>query len=405
MSPRMRNLLANTALALGSVVFTCAVLFGGGELLMQHKYGAVPPGPPESAWARYDATRGWAMNPGRYSFFDVRAARRVDVSVNELGLRQGPVALQPSSGVQRVTVLGDSFIFGPPVNDRDTIPSHLQALAGKGYEIVNVSAPGYGTGQEYRLLEELRAKGYKPGDKLVIAFFTNDIQDNLGLDYATLARNPRQPVFGVDASGKLEQTTPPPPAPKHVGGQAPLLERSLFWMFLRYQLDVAVVSYPAILTVLDAVGMAPRLPRTPGIVSGWYAPQWEERWQVTESVLDYVVRAVRALPDAPEIHIAFVPSPFQLEGSFRRAAEASAGTDPSYRAFLDDPDRPQRLLEAFARRAGVPFVDLTPAVRQAAATTLMYFPREGHFNEAGNALAARVLFDKVISTPRQVAAQ
>src|SRR5205085_5006930 len=78
-SPRLRNLLANTSRALGSAVFTCAALFGGGELLMQKKYGAVPPGPPENAWARYDATRGWAMNPGHYSFFDVRAARRVDV--------------------------------------------------------------------------------------------------------------------------------------------------------------------------------------------------------------------------------------------------------------------------------------------------------------------------------------
>jgi hypothetical protein len=395
MSSRLKSLLANTALALGSTAVTCAALFAGGELLMQLKYGAVPPGPTES-WARYDETRGWAMKPGRYSYFDVKAARRVDVSINELGLRQGPLAPQPPRGVQRITVLGDSFIFGPPVDDPQTIPSRLQALAGAGYEIVNVSAPGYGTGQEFRLLEELRAKGYKPGGKLVIAFFTNDIQDNVGLDYDTLAPNPRQPVFHVDAAGNLQQTSPPPPAPRQKGAVR-LIDRSLFWPYLRYQLDVLMVSHPSILGLLDSVGLAPRLPRTPGIVSGWYAPQWEARWQVTENVLDYVVRAVRALPDAPEVHIAFVPSPFQLQGAFRRAAELSAGADPSYRAFLADPDRPQRLLEAFARRAGVPFIDLTPEVRKAAATTVMYFPREGHFNEAGNALAARVLFDKVIS--------
>jgi hypothetical protein len=44
----------------------------------------------------------------------------------------------------------------------------------------------------------------------------------------------------------------------------------------------------------------------------------------------------------------------------------------------------------------VPFIDITPAVRQAAATRLMYYPREGHFNEAGSRLAAQVLYERVI---------
>lgn len=397
MSPRLKSLLANTALAVGSTVFTCAALFAGGELVMRTKYGAVPPGPP-LGWARYDEQRGWAMKPGRYSYFDVQAARRVQVSVNELGLRGGPVAPQPPQGVQRITVLGDSFIFGPPVDDHETIPSRLQALAGKGYEIVGVAAPGYGTGQEYRLLEELRAKGYQPGGKLILAFFTNDIQDNLGLEYSTLTPQPPQPVFDVDAAGNLQAKTFPAPKP-HLGPREKpsLLERSLFWSYLRYQIDALVVSQPAILTTLDALGLTPRLPRTPGIVSGWYAPQWEERWQTTERVLDYVVRALRSQPDAPELYIAFVPSPFQLENGFRAAAKVNAKSDPAYQGFLENPDRPQHLLGAFAKRAGVPFIDLTPAVRQASLKAMMYFPREGHFNEAGNALAARVLYDKILA--------
>ena len=167
----------------------------------------------------------------------------------------------------------------------------------------------------------------------------------------------------------------------------------------RIHASALVVSQPAILTTLDVLGLTPRLPRTPGIVSGWYGPQWEERWQTTERVLDYVVRALRSQPDAPELYIAFVPSPFQLENGFRAAAKVNAKSDPAYQSFLENPDRPQHLLGAFARRVGVPFVDLTPAVREASLKAMMYFPREGHFNEAGNALAARVLYDQVVAPP------
>jgi hypothetical protein len=96
------------------------------------------------------------------------------------------------------------------------------------------------------------------------------------------------------------------------------------------------------------------------------------------------------------VYIAFVPSPFQVHDTFKRAIEADAGSDPRYASFLADPDRPQRVLRDLAQHLDVPFIDLTPAVREAAARELMYFPREGHFNEAGNKLAAQVLYQRVV---------
>lgn len=395
----LRNGLINAALVGSSVVLALALLFVAGEVLLRAKYGSVPPGPP-GEWSEFDEQRGWAMKPGRYSYFEVRAARRVDVAINELGLRQGPVKPEPAPGVERISIVGDSFIFGPPVDDRETIPAQLQAIAGERFEVVNISAPGYGTGQQFRLIERLRASGFKLGTKVVLSFFTNDVQDNLALDYATLEPNPRQPRFTIDAAGDLQQVSPRPPGPRRASSGPGLLERSLFVSFVRYQLEVLAVAYPGMVGALSSIGLAPSLPRTPGIVLGWHSPKWQEQWQASEQVIEYVVKQLRALPEAPEVYIAFVPSPFQVHDTFRRAVQDGANGDPMYASFLADTDRPQRVVRALAQRLEVPFIDITPAVRQAAARQLMYFPREGHFNEAGSRLAAQVLYEHVIQGKR-----
>lgn len=394
---RIRHGAINAALAAASALLALGLAFLGGELVLRAIYGSVPPGPPRS-WAEFDERLGWMMKPGRYSYFEVHAARRVDVTINKLGLRQGPLAPEPAPGVERISVVGDSFIFGPPVDDAETIPAQLQALAGSRYEVVNISAPGYGTAQQYRLIEELRAKGYKLGSKVVLSFFTNDVQDNLALDYATLAPNPRQPAFAVDAAGELKQVSAPvaPKPRKRRGGRAGLLERSLFASYVRYQLDVLAVSYPGMVSALRALGVVPSLPRTPGIVLGWHSPGWEEQWQVSARVLEYVVKRLRALPEAPEVYIAFVPSPFQVHETFRRAVVSGAGGDARYASFIADSDRPQRVLRALAGRLEVPFIDLTPAVRAAGERAPMYYPREGHFNAVGCRVAAEVLYERVI---------
>lgn len=393
--------LAKTALVIGSLILSGALLFAGGEIYLQTEHGSVPPGPP-AEWNTYDLRRGWTLKPGRYSYFHVQALRRVDVVINELGLRNGPVSRETKPGVERVIVLGDSFVFGPQLNAGETITSQLQDFAGASFEIVNVSVPGYGTGQQYRLVEELQAKGYQLGRKLILVFFTNDIQDNLGLEYSTLERNPWQPSFGVDASGNLQQTVPRPHQTDGGGGRG-LLARSLFAQFLRYYLEVLVVSHPFILRIVEAVDMTPSLPRTPGIVAGWHGPQWQSMWRVTEGVLEHLVGAIRAVPDGPEIFIAFVPSPFQVHEAFRRIIEAGADGDARYASFLSDPDRPQRVLQALASRLDVPFIDMTPALRRAAARSLLYFPREGHFTEAGSAITARVTYEQAIQKKAAVA--
>jgi hypothetical protein len=283
------------------------------------------------------------------------------------------------------------------VHERSTISARMQALAGSGYEVVNVGIPGYGTGQQYLLLEDLRSKGYRVGSKLVLAFFTNDLQDNLGLDYSTLERHAPQPAFSVDADGTLRHSATQPPRARSGAAPRSVFERSLFVQLLRYQVEVLMVSHPWLLACAEAIRIAPRLPRVPGVIAGWYGAQWQDMWKLTEEVIEHVVKSVRATPDAPEVYVALVPSPFQVHESFKRTVAAAANGDARYASFLSDPDRPQRVLEALARRLDVPFIDLTAPLREAAEKSLVYFPREGHFNELGSAIAAQVIYERVLS--------
>ena len=390
-----RNFFANAALVLASTFLSVTLLLAAGEVTLRWRYGALP-----TEWRvpmkAYDERRGWVLQPGHYSYFDTKAARRVDVSINELGLRNRPLSRESEPGVERIMLLGDSFVFGAPLDEDHTISARLQARAGESFEVVNVGVPGYGTGQEYRLVEELQARGYRLGRKLVLAFFTNDIQDNLGLDYSTMGRNRVQPAFDVDAAGNLQQTLSEPPRAPTGQGAGEWLGSLLFFQFLRYQLEVVLVSHPSMLRTVEAVDMAPGLPRTPGIVAGWYGAQWGAHWAVTAGVLEYLVKALRAMPEAPELFIAYVPSPFQVHESFKLTIVAGASSDARYASFLSDPDRPQRVLQALARRLDVHFIDLTPALRQAAAHSVLYFPHEGHFNELGCDIAAQVIFEQAI---------
>jgi hypothetical protein len=57
-----------------------------------------------------------------------------------------------------------------------------------------------------------------------------------------------------------------------------------------------------------------------------------------------------------------------------------------------DPDRPYRMLAALCRSEGIPVLALTNAFReQARQNEVLYLRDDAHWNEAGNALAGRVV--------------
>lgn len=385
---RLKRIALNVGLALASLVLTTVALFGVGELYFRWHFGWSI-GSPHPLWSAFDPQRGWVLKPGQYSYVDLFAFRKFHVSINSLGIRHREISLKVPNGVVRISVLGDSFVFSAPLNAEERFTERLERLDGN-LEVVNIGVPGYGTGQEILLLEEMIAKGYEVGAKIVLVFFPNDLQDNLGLDYGSLRRLANRPAFSVNAVGDLEIDPAVP------GGANPSAagfgERSLSYRFLISALIKIAVAHPSTIDVAEWVGgTALALPRSPGIVAGWYSDGWQGRWRATEDVLRYSVRRMRELTSA-EIVLVYVPSPFQTVEAFRRIIASNAISDERYRALLTDGDRPQRLLRQFAESVGIPLVDLTTALSDGGGTEApLYFPREGHLAERGSQRVAREL--------------
>jgi GDSL-like lipase/acylhydrolase family protein len=382
-----RGAIANLLLVLASTVVMSAVIFAAGELYLRWSFGWNAAGQ-WPTWTTFDERRGWTLKPGEYSYVDLVVFRKVHLSINELGLRNKQVALTVPDGIQRISVVGDSFVFGAPLNDGETLTGRLQRLLGPTHQVVNMGVPGYGTGQELVMMEELIGKRYEAGSKIVIVFFSNDIQDDAGVDYSTNERDPIRPAFSVSASGSLviepatrpQQASPPRPG---------LLQRSLFYNFVRSSAMYAAIGHPSLLDAAQRVGLKVVLPRTPGIIAGWYSDGWPDRWARTDAVLGYAVDRLRALSSS-EIILVYMPSPFQIEQVFRRMLESNAKDDERYRALLSDIDRPQRMLRQFGDAHRVRVIDLSTVLRDSGDGGL-YFPRDGHLTELGSELVAREL--------------
>jgi hypothetical protein len=381
----VRTFAANLGLVMLSLLVGALVLFGIGEAYFQIRFASLNPDAERRAYLEYHATRGWQMEPGDYLEYEPRTNRTVHISINDLGLRGSDIAREPPRNTERISVIGDSFVFAATLPQDKTFTDLLEKRLGAPYEVLNLAVPGYGTGQQYLLLERLLAQGYDLGE-LVLVFFTNDLQDNIGLNYSSLQRNPHRPSFIVNGQGELVWQAPRPPTER--SGTDGLLDRSYFLSFVRATGETLVLKYPVLFRLLDALGLTPELPRIPGVIAGWYTPGWEARWEVTREVLDFVVRDLEVEGLADELTIVFMPSPFQTEAAFRDLIASRADEDPRYAAFLRDTNRPQRVLAEFCKEEGIRFVDLTPAL---ARVTGAYFPREGHLTELGSAVVAGAL--------------
>jgi hypothetical protein len=400
---RLKEWGTRAVLLVASVLVCAALLFAAGEMYLRIRYGLGGYRPKYPDYAFHE-DRGWTPTPGDYDVLGTAPFRRVPISINSLGLRDREISLAVPPGGRRITVLGDSFVFGEMLRVDEGLTGRLQQLTGDAVEIVNVSAPGYGTGQEYLLLRELMDRGYEVGEKVILAFFANDILDNLGLRYEDGRRMPRRPAFDVDENGELTWEPPTEPAPegRAQAVSSPLARRVARWFnsrlvvrFLNERLVSLAGRYPWVLRLAERSG-ADLLPdRTPAMIVAWYSEGWQDRWRATERVLEYVTRRGRL--GTAQVVVLYVPSSLQVEESIGVLLERFALGDARYADFLEDPDRPQRLLREFCLRNDVPCIDPTRKLIEAAGERPVYYLREGHLNAFGSEVLAREVYGWLVA--------
>lgn len=280
----------------------------------------------------------------------------IDVRTNELGLR-GPPLRDRGDGHRRVLLLGDSFVFGYAVAERDMIGAFLEReLAGEGcgVEVLSAGAPGYGPVHELFLLKRLVGE-LKP-DVVVLCFFCgNDVPDALRLPQretifrgALVNREAPERYAGVLGAARFECDQ--------------LLESTQIFRLL-HQWQIRGVRGEIL----------------KGFASD-EAPQAALAWRIVEQSLREMAESCAQAGSS--LLAAALPAQAQVDAAFRARTFGDLKLTPDQLLW------PQRKLTAFAAAAALPCEDLTVAFEAAIGTTPLYQPRDDHFNAAGNRLAA-----------------
>jgi len=324
-----------------------------------------------------DPVIGERYRPGFSGDVYVEEARRkVRLEFNRDGFR-GPDRPHPKpAGVHRVALLGDSFIASVATDLEDTLAVRLEGLlrerdpAGH-WEVLDFGISGASTGTELALWRGL-AREFHP-DVVICAFCVgNDLTDNS----RELDTRPRI-YFRLDEDGNLEQL--PYVGLRKSSGRW-LNRHSRFYVWQKAALRKARIQAQVKLDIMEQATWA-------------YCPEppeaFERAWALTGRLLRQLDREVRA--QGGRLFVVLITEAMQVYDDLFGHRQRQMGQ----RCRLD-PAEPDRRIEAFCKQDGIPFLSLRDPFRAAApsrssrvAGEWLFFNGSGHFNEAGNRLAAQ----------------
>jgi hypothetical protein len=263
-----------------------------------------------------------------------------------------PGARRP--GFVRIAALGDSFAVGPVVPFSDCYLTRL-SLELPGTEVGNFGVSGAGP-CEYRLILERDVWPVQPDVVLLSIFVGNDITETMAQPRHMDPRQHALGLLGERGWRRLREcwreTLRPTTAPRSRVGQPGLSPQTFLEVEAR-RLMVCVQPVSAAM---------------------------EKKWQ---HALDDLQRIVASCQGRQvRLAVVLIPDEFQVNEIVLDAALAEGHLQ---RGHLDL-EGPQRRLAAFFAARQVPCLDLLPALRQSPGS---YAPRDTHWNELGNQVAAR----------------
>jgi len=349
-------------------------------------------------WYRPDSHVGGVLRPGVEGWF--KSEGRAYVRISSAGLRDREHSIEKPEGVYRLAVLGDSFSEAMQVDVKDAFWSVLEDKLtqcayrpGKRIEVINFGVSGFGTAQEYLMLESVVMR-YR-ADLVLLQFMNgNDVTDN------SIALNAERmrPYFLLDRRRELVLDA------SFVTTKVFQRQSSALMEFAR-----SVADHSRVLQLIRASTKMAVFPRAsadtaiepglkPAVLAAPRDSSWEDAWTVTERLIlamnEYLRR--RGVP------LVVVTTPFAIQvHPDRRVREAE-------QAKLGIPDLfyPDRRLEASARKRGIAVIPLTYEMQRLAESGRIYFhgfPNTrmgiGHWNEDGHRVAAEIIAGHLCSHP------
>ncbi|HEX9295965.1 MAG TPA: SGNH/GDSL hydrolase family protein [Polyangiaceae bacterium] len=337
------------------------------------------------AFVTVDRVTGVAHVPGARGWYTREGKGWVEI--DGAGLRGPRRPLEKPPGALRIALLGDSFTEALQVNDEASyarvVERRLSELLGRPVEVLNFGVSGFGTAEEYLLLEH-RVWRFSP-DWVVVAFLTaNDVGDN----HPTLKRAAYLPSFRViDGELRLDESYLSSDLQRT---QDDSLVRGRRYLTQHSRL-VQVVSGAAL--ALQARSDARAAPLAAGAEAGldmdvYREPAteaWIEAWDITERLL--VAMRNHTREHGARFALVVLSNGVQVHPDVQRRRQAASELG------VADLFYPDRRLQAFAEGAAIPALVLAPALAEEAARSHVFFHGfgkavgTGHWNEAGHRAA------------------
>jgi hypothetical protein len=384
---------ANLGLAAASLAGTLALLEAGARLVLARQGEAGGKERNERReYVDWDPVLGWKKRPGARVVYQ-RREYTTEVRINSHGLRDPERPPEAASGATRVLALGDSFVEAYSVSLEASLTQVLERrLRRRGcrVEVINGGTGGYSTDQEYLFY---RHEGARYAPAVVVVFFNvTDVVYNALPSYFNLPK----PAFAVTPRRGLHpRNLPLPPWPAREAVQpetpraaSPRPPGSALLALIRQRL---LRGAPGTYQALARRGLWPPLePEPPPAELRVYrrrAPvEVEDGWFITGELLRALRREVEA--GGARLLLAYVPAYYEIDERAWELTRLAHGLA----AERFDRELPARRAGVLAAEAGVAFLDLRPALRRGEGwLRRTYFPRDGHWNERGHAVAAAEL--------------
>jgi lysophospholipase L1-like esterase len=355
----LRNLLAHLGLVLMGLVMAVLLAALGTEVTLRVTDAVPEVESPLSGSHQSDAYLGWSGKPNLRLRFR-RPEFNALVQHDAEGWRQ-PEPPRPSAPTSNILVLGDSFTWGWGVSQGQVFTDLLQAALPATVAVYNRGVPGFGTAQEYLVLQrELAARTY---DAVVLMFCINDLSDNLS------SRQGRRPYFELVDGTLRPRNQPARPVINPVGQF--LREHSRAYAYAQFQVELLKRRF-------SGEANDEREYRTAPAVDFRDVPGYA----VTARLLGEMQRLSRQ--HGARFLLVYIP----------HGGEIEIDTPFPYVRSIHE------MVNDIARRDGIPLLDLSlPFHQHAKAGERLSYAIDGHWSPAGHRVAAAALLASPIFQP------
>ena len=314
-------------------------------------------------------------------------------SVNRFGFNDRDYPLERKPDTLRILILSDSFNWAGGLNANYTSILEKRFEEEFGDRRVEIINAGYSSTHTYEQLLLLQKFGLQYNPDLVILGFV------AGNDFVSAQPWRKRIVYGgafLDIDTRSDNYW-------EVLGQ-PVLLKSRLYLYLKERLIIYKRQLEAEREMERDKSLAPESPvPTVTMPTDFYLLLEFNRMQFAklektaefaphrQHILDSLAAMQESLKQKEiGFMVAVFPDEFQVDPSLRQAVIERYRMNPSKYRW----NHAQTLLRDFCGQRGIEFHDFLPAFEQAhGAGQRLYLPNDSHWNDAGNGLAARLLYE------------